>query len=54
MRREEFGLIDWPEMESRAAEILMSIGAEISPSTKLSDLGDCQQALGRNFACFEH
>ena len=41
----KFGLIDWPEMESRAAEILMSIGAEISPSTKLSDLGIANKHL---------
>ena len=43
--RGRFGLIDWPEMESRAAEILMSIGAEISPSTKLSDLGIANKHL---------
>ena len=43
--RGRFGLIDWREMERRAAEILNGIGARLDPRTKLKSLGIASKHL---------
>lgn len=43
--RGKFGLIDWNTMESRSAEILRGIGADIKPTHKLRDLGIANKHL---------
>ena len=43
--RGRFGLIDWPEMRRRAAEILARIDAPLDPDTLLRDLGIASKHL---------
>ncbi|RYH02665.1 sugar ABC transporter ATP-binding protein [Salipiger sp. IMCC34102] len=43
--RRTFGLIDWTVMETRAREILESIGAKLDPRTKLRELGIASKHL---------
>ncbi|MAC77892.1 MAG: D-xylose ABC transporter ATP-binding protein [Rhodobacteraceae bacterium] len=43
--RTRFGLIDWATMQSRSAEILKGIGAEIDPTHRLRDLGIANKHL---------
>lgn len=43
--RNNFGLLDWSEMERRSAKILAGIGAEIDPNAKLRDLGIANKHL---------
>ena len=43
--RGRFGLIDWAELNRKAAKILREIGADIDPAQKLKDLGIANKHL---------